>query len=81
MVVSEEAVLGLETGTYISDLVVVNPPAVDPINQGDDHIRLLKTVLKNTFPQASKPIYFPTAGVKFGKLCSCRLGSVYGVLD
>lgn len=43
--------MGLESGTYISDLVVTNPVgSSDDINQGDDHIRLLKTVLRNTFP-------------------------------
>lgn len=43
--------MGLETGTYISDLVATNPVgAVDPKSQGDDHIRLIKSVLKNTFP-------------------------------
>lgn len=56
--------MGLETGTFISDLVVTNPPSGDPTAQGDDHIRLIKTALKNTFPQASKAIYFPTATVK-----------------
>jgi len=43
--------MGLEAGTYLEDLVVTNPDgAVDLKNAGDDHIRLLKSVLKNTFP-------------------------------
>lgn len=43
--------MGLETGTYINDLVVTNPVgATDPKSQGDDHLRLIKTVLKSTFP-------------------------------
>lgn len=42
--------MGLETGTYISDLVITNPLGSDPRSQGDDHIRLIKTVLKNSFP-------------------------------
>lgn len=37
----------LETGTRVTDLVVTNPPATDLVSQGDDHIRLLKTVIKN----------------------------------
>lgn len=53
-----EVALGLETVQYIQDLVVTNPVSNDPIAQGDDHIRLLKTVLKNTFPQATRPIFF-----------------------
>jgi hypothetical protein len=41
--------MGLETGTYISDLVVTNPTASDPKSQGDDHLRLLKNTIKATF--------------------------------
>lgn len=43
--------MGLEVATYINGLVTTNPVgASDPVSQGDDHLRLLKTVLKNTFP-------------------------------
>lgn len=45
--------MGLETGTYISDLVATNPTASDPKAQGDDHIRLLKSTVKVTFPNVS----------------------------
>lgn len=41
--------MALETGTYISDLVVANPTASDPKSQGDDHLRLIKSTLKTTF--------------------------------
>lgn len=41
---------GLETGTYISDLVVTNPTGSDHYSTADDHIRLLKSTIKNTFP-------------------------------
>lgn len=52
--------MGLETGTYFQDLNQSNPiGATDPKAQGDDHIRLLKTTAKNTFPNATKPFYFP----------------------
>src|SRR5262249_11803036 len=40
----------LETGTYLPDLNASNPAHTDGINQGDAHIRLIKSVLKNTFP-------------------------------
>lgn len=52
--------MGLESATYISDLVTSNPSATDLRGQGDDHIRLLKAAAKATFPNASKPFYFPT---------------------
>jgi hypothetical protein len=45
--------MALETGTYISDLVVTNPTSTDPKSQGDDQIRLVKSVLKNTYPNVS----------------------------
>lgn len=41
--------MGLETGTYISDLVATNPAAGDSKAQGDDHLRLLKSTLQATF--------------------------------
>lgn len=40
---------GLETGTYISDLVVTNPLSSDLASTADDHIRLLKSTIKTTF--------------------------------
>ena len=48
--------MALETGTYINSLVITNPPGSDDKRQGDDHIRLLKSVLKNTFPNVSAQI-------------------------
>jgi hypothetical protein len=42
--------VALETGTYISDLVAANPPGTDPKSQMDDHLRLLKSTIKASFP-------------------------------
>lgn len=42
--------MGLETATYISDLVPTNPVLGDPVSAGDDHIRLIKQAIKTTFP-------------------------------
>jgi hypothetical protein len=41
--------MGLETATYISQLVDTNPTSSDPVSQGDDHLRLIKEVLQNQF--------------------------------
>ena len=41
------------TGKYIDDLVAANPEATDVKSQGDDHIRGVKLVLQNTFPNMS----------------------------
>lgn len=45
--------MGLETATYISDLNSSNPTAGDLKSQGDDHIRLVKSTVKATFPNVS----------------------------
>ena len=51
--------MGLETGTYISDLVTTNPVgATDFKSEGDNHLRLIKSVLKATFPNADREIVF-----------------------
>jgi hypothetical protein len=42
--------MALETGTNISDLTAANPTSGDNASQGDDHLRLIKTVLKTEFP-------------------------------
>lgn len=46
--------MGLEVATFISGLNVNNPVgATDPKSQGDDHLRLIKATLLNTFPNIS----------------------------
>lgn len=40
----------LETGTYISDLNVSNPAGTDTLDKADDHLRLIKSTVKATFP-------------------------------
>lgn len=42
--------MGLESATYISGLIPTNPVGGDQRSQGDDHVRLIKSVLQNTFP-------------------------------
>ena len=42
--------MGLETGNYISALVKTNPLSSDNVSEGDDHLQLIKKVLKQTFP-------------------------------
>lgn len=45
--------MGLETGTYISDLVSTNPLGSDAKSTADDHLRLIKSCVKATFPNVS----------------------------
>lgn len=42
--------MGLESVTFISDLVSTNPVSTDLKSAGDDHIRRIKSALLNTFP-------------------------------
>lgn len=40
----------LETATYIYSLVTTNPDATDSRTTGDNHLRLIKSAVKRTFP-------------------------------
>jgi hypothetical protein len=60
--------LAIETASYLSDLNISNPPGSDPVGQADDHIRLLKSVLKSTFPNLT------------GAVTSTQLQLNYGVV-
>ena len=42
--------MALESTTYIDGLVITNPTGTDPRSQGDDHLRLVKSTLRSTFP-------------------------------
>ena len=42
--------MALESGTYINSLNVSNPAATDGLGQADDHMRLIKSTIKSTFP-------------------------------
>lgn len=46
----------LETASYINGLVTTNPASTDTVSQADDHIRLIKQVLKDTFPNLNGPV-------------------------
>lgn len=45
--------MALENATYISDLVTTNPTGSDSRATADDHIRLLKSTIKTTFPNVT----------------------------
>lgn len=61
--------MALETTTVITGLNETNPTTGDPLQQGDDHIRLIKAVLKNCFPNVNAPLTasmipnVPTGGI------------------
>ena len=45
--------MALESTTYIDGLVTTNPTGTDPRSQGDDHLRLIKSTLRSTFPNVA----------------------------
>lgn len=49
----------VEAATFVQDLVETNPVgATDERRFGDDHLRIMKLVLKNTFPEATAALRF-----------------------
>ena len=48
--------MGLETGTYINSLNSSNPTASDAVSEGDDHLRLIKSTVKATFPNITNAV-------------------------
>ncbi len=45
--------MALESSTFINGLVASNPTSSDNISDGDNHIRLLKSTVKATFPNVT----------------------------
>ena len=45
--------MGIESGNFITNLNSSYPLSSDNVSEGDDHIRLVKNVLKKTFPAGS----------------------------
>ena len=46
----------LESASYIHQLEPANPAGTDQMKQADDHLRLIKQTLRNTFPNLSGPV-------------------------
>ena len=59
--------MGIETGNFISNLNSANPLSSDNVSEGDDHLRMLKTVLKNSFPSTSTAAIVPNVSGQSGK--------------
>ncbi|MBX9654481.1 phage tail protein [bacterium] len=48
--------MAVENATTINQLDVNLPSSTDPESEGDDHIRLIKRVFRNTFPNITAPV-------------------------
>ena len=51
----------VESASYISQLNAAYPTVGDNISEGDDHLRLIKSVLQTQFPNLSTTAINPTA--------------------
>ena len=47
--------MALENANYIWELVDTNPVGGDPLSQADDHMRMIKKTLPNSFPGMTAP--------------------------
>lgn len=66
--------MALEAASFLDDLVDTNPPGGDRLKQADDHLRLLKTVLKATFPGLTRAIYLEKARADLASAATPNLG-------
>ena len=57
----------VESATFISQLAPANPASSDNISEGDDHLRLIKSVLQTQFPNIGAEAINPTVS-QFNKL-------------
>jgi microcystin-dependent protein len=57
--------MALESATYLNQLVATNPSSTDSVSQSDDHLRLIKLALKNTFPNLDSPVTATPAQLNF----------------
>jgi hypothetical protein len=48
--------MALESATFINGLVATNPVSTDGLAQADDHMRLIKSTIKSTFPNITGAI-------------------------
>lgn len=55
--------MALESASYIAQLNSANPTSTDTVSQADDHLRLIKSVLKNTFPNLDQPVTVTPAAI------------------
>ena len=72
--------MGLEAGTTISSFISENPTSADPVNQGDDHLRLIKSVLKAQFPGTAGLGYATAITATEAELNSLHTGSISTIL-
>jgi len=68
--------MGIESASYISELVDTNPVVGDPVGEGDDHLRLIKTVLQTQFSGLSGTTAVTTSEAELNYNDITTLGTV-----
>ena len=72
----------VESASYISQLNTSNPAASDNISEGDDHLRLIKSVLQTQFPNLATTAVTQTSaqmnklGFETGTVCMYASNSI-----
>lgn len=69
--------MGLETATFINGLDATNPTSGDLKSQGDDHLRLIKSTLKATFPNVTGAVTVTQTDLNTVTAKSTRAGDTY----
>jgi len=64
--------MSLESANFINQLVATNPDGTDPKGQGDDHLRMIKKVLQNTFPAFTEAVTGTAAQIN----AACQPGAI-----
>lgn len=59
--------MAVESASWVNQLVATNPVDGDPVGEGDDHLRMIKTVLQNSFPSSSTAAIIPNMSGQSGK--------------
>lgn len=71
----------VESASFISQLNTALPGSLEPKNEGDNHLRLIKQVLKNTFPQFNSTISASSAQIQAAAEVIALGGSISGQLN
>ena len=57
--------MSVETASYVNQLDPTLPLGADARSQGDDHLRLIKSVLQGTFPYLTGPLLVGQAEINY----------------
>jgi hypothetical protein len=69
--------MSLESATYISGLNVNNPTIRDGVSQGDDHLRLIKSTIKTTFPNIDSEVTVDEDSLNQATLLDGKSGTLW----